>query len=314
MEELEFEKAVSVLRSKIEELRKLSQTSDLSLDHEIASMEEKARQTLKNIYSNLTPWQKVQIARHERRPHGLDYIHALFKDIFWLDGDRINGADQAIQMGIAKFEERTVLFIAQEKGHDIETRVKHNFGMTKPAGYRKAMRGFELADQLGLPVVCLIDTSGAYAGLEAEQDGQSAAISACIARAFTVRAPIVSVIIGEGGSGGAIALGVSNTVLMLEYAICAIASPETCSAILWKNAEHREEAASALKLTAEDLLETGYVDEIIDEPIGGAHQYPEEVIENVRAALNRWLAVVCELDQDTLVKAREEKFSKFSNV
>lgn len=312
MEELDFERAVNVLQTKIEELRRLSQTSGLSLEHEIESMEEKARQTLESIYAKLTPWQKVQIARHERRPHSLDYINAMFQDVFWLDGDRINGADQSIQMGIAKFREHTVLFIAQEKGCDLESRVRHNFGMTKPEGYRKAVRGLDLADKLNLPVVCLIDTSGAAAGLDAEQNGQSAAISECIAKAFTVRSPIVSIIIGEGGSGGAIALGVANEVLMLEYAVCAIASPETCSAILWKNGEHKEEASQALKLTSVDLLKTGYVDSVIREPIGGAHKHPVEVIGNVGNALNECLSRLLEVPQEKLMRQREEKFSKFN--
>lgn len=308
---LDFEKPYTDLNEKIQELKSLAKENDMKVLKDIEKLEKKASQVLEDIYSKLTPWQKVQIARHSNRPKSKDYIEAFFDDITYLEGDRLGAKDEAIMVGIAKFDDQTVMFIAQEKGNDIASRKRHNFGMPNPAGYRKVIRAIELANRWHLPVITFIDTPGAYPGKLAEEQGQAEAIAKSMAAFFKLEAPLISVIIGEGGSGGAIAIGVANEVLMLENAVCSIASPEACSSILWKSADKKDVAAAALKLTAKDLLDSKYVDAIVPEPLGGAHNFPQQTIENLRAALKKSLKHLIAMDSYLLLKAREEKFVQF---
>lgn len=311
MNELDFEASVSSLKKKISELQVLSKNSDMSLESEIQILQTKADKMLSDIYSNLTPWQVVQIARHHSRPHASAYIDALFKDIFYLHGDRINLDDESILMGLAKYHDQTVLFIGQEKGRDHESHAKYNFGMTKPAGYRKIMRGLNLAEKFNMPVISFVDTPGADAGIESEKEGQAYSIAKCIQANLQLTVPHVSVIIGEGGSGGAMAVNVADVVLMLKYAICSVASPEASSSILWKKADHKVEASNALKLTSQDLLKTGYAHEIIEEPIGAAHHYADQVIKNVDVAIKKHLDKLVAQSTEDRIKSKHERYATF---
>src|SRR5690242_5168951 len=275
---LDFERPVAELESKIEELRHLSTNGELNIADGVGRLESTASRLLRQTYSRLTPWQKVQVARHPERPHCLDYIAGLITEFVPLAGDRAFAEDAAIVGGIGRFRERSVLVIGTEKGADTESRIKRNFGMARPEGYRKARRLMRLAERFGLPVLTFIDTAGAYPGVDAEARGQSEAIAGAIETCLDIRVPLVAAIIGEGGSGGAIALAAGNSVLMLEHAIYSVISPEGCASILWRSAEHAAEAAEALRLTAEDLRRLGIVDRIVAEPLGGAHRAPREAI------------------------------------
>ena len=276
---LDFEKPVADLEGKILELKKLNDGGEaVDVAEEIARLEKRSAEALREVYKQLTPWQKAQVARHPDRPHCVDYVSALFTDFTPLAGDRSFGEDEAIIGGFARFRGEPVAVIGQEKGSDTQSRLKHNFGMARPEGYRKAVRIIELADRFSIPVVSLVDTAGAYPGIGAEERGQAEAIARSTEICLNVRVPIISVIIGEGGSGGAIAIATGNRVYMLEHAIYSVISPEGAASILWRDSTRAKEAAQNMKITAEDLKSLGIIDGIIPEPVGGAHRAPEKVV------------------------------------
>ncbi|MEY4678979.1 MAG: acetyl-CoA carboxylase carboxyltransferase subunit alpha [Alphaproteobacteria bacterium] len=305
---LEFEKPIAELEGKIEELRHLSGSSSLNIADEVARLQQKVERQIRQTYAKLTPWQKVQVARHPERPHAVDYISALVEDWTPLAGDRLFGEDLAILGGIGRIDGRSCVVLGQERGHDTETRVRHNFGMARPEGYRKAQRLMNLADRFRLPVVALIDTSGAYPGIDAEARGQAEAIARAIETCLAIRVPFVAVVIGEGGSGGAVAIGAANRVLMLEYAVYSVISPEGCASILWRTRENAPDAAEALKLTAQDLFKLGVIDEIVEEPLGAAHRERAATISKVGRAIASHLRDLSQLDGDILRTRRREKF------
>lgn len=305
---LEFEKPIAELEGKIEELRHLDTGGDVSIADEIAKLQTKADRLLRDTYGKLTPWQKVQVARHPERPHFLDYVRGLIADFTPLAGDRAFGEDAAIVGGLGRFRGRSVMVIGNEKGSDTESRVKHNFGMARPEGYRKARRLFDLADHFHLPVVTLVDTAGAYPGIGAEERGQAEAIARSVEAGLSLRVPIVSVIIGEGGSGGAIALAAADRVMMLEHAVYSVISPEGCASILWRSSEAAQSAAEALRLTALDLKELGIIDGVIDEPMGGAHRARDAAISRVGDAIESNLDALVGIDGGSLRAQRREKF------
>jgi acetyl-CoA carboxylase carboxyl transferase subunit alpha len=305
---LEFEKPISELEGKVKELRHLSNGSDIDLADEIARLETRAEKLLRSTYAKLNAWQKTQVARHPERPHLTDYTTQLLEDYTPLSGDRTFGDDHAIEGGLARFRGRSVMVIGHEKGTDTEGRVRHNFGMANPEGYRKAVRLMHMAERFGLPVLTLVDTPGAYPGIGAEERGQAEAIARTIEASLQLAVPLVGVIIGEGGSGGAVALAVADKVLMLEHAVYSVISPEGCAAILWRSGEQAPAAAEAMRLTAQDLSQLGVVDEIIPEPIGGAHRQPAAVIEAVGDALERALEPLQGLSGAELRHKRRQKF------
>jgi acetyl-CoA carboxylase carboxyl transferase subunit alpha len=305
---LDFERPIAELESKIEELRHLSTNGELNIADGVGRLESTANRLLRQTYSRLTPWQKVQVARHPERPHCLDYIGGLITEFVPLAGDRAFADDTAIVGGIGRFHERSVLVIGTEKGADTESRLKRNFGMARPEGYRKARRLMRLAERFSLPVLTFVDTAGAYPGVDAEARGQAEAIARTIETCLDIQVPLVAAIIGEGGSGGAIALAAGNSVLMLEHAIYSVISPEGCASILWRNGEHAQEAAEALRLTAQDLQRLGVVDQIVPEPLGGAQRAPREAIEQLGEALEHALSALLSLDGATLRVRRREKF------
>lgn len=305
---LDFEKNIFEIESKIESLKYLAQSEDVDISQEVSRLQQKLEKQVKSSYSNLTPWQKSQVARHPQRPHCLDYVNALIEDFIPLCGDRLFADDEAMIGGIGRFKNISVVVLGQEKGHDIESRVKYNFGMAKPEGYRKAQRLMDLADKFNMPVICFVDTSGAFPGVEAEARGQAEAIASSIQKCLQIKAPIVSVVIGEGGSGGAIAIATANRVLMLEHSIYSVISPEGCASILWRSADKVKEATEALKLTAQDLRKLGVIDEIIAEPLGGAHRDPQAAIERVGDSILKHLKELLPQSGDELKKRRTEKF------
>jgi len=311
---LDFERPVAELEGKIEELRHLSTTGELNIADEVGRLESSANRLLRQTYARLTPWQKVQVARHPERPHCLDYIGGLITDFVPLAGDRAFGEDAAVVGGIGRFRGRSVVVLGTEKGADTEARLKHNFGMARPEGYRKAQRLMRLAERFGLPVLTFVDTAGAYPGVDAEARGQAEAIARAIATCLDIKVPLVAAIIGEGGSGGAIALATGNTVLMLEHAIYSVISPEGCASILWRDGEHAQAAAEALRLTAQDLQRLGVVDRIVAEPLGGAHRAPKEAAESLGEALDEALAPLLGVDGSTLRLQRREKFLAMGGV
>jgi acetyl-CoA carboxylase carboxyl transferase subunit alpha len=305
---LEFEKPIAELERQIEELRRLSTQRGLDVQREIAPLEERLAELRAEIYRNLTPLQRVQVARHPRRPYTLDYLTTVFSDFVELHGDRLYRDDPAIVGGMARLDGRAVVVIGQQKGRDTKDNLRRNFGMPHPEGYRKALRLMRLGERFRLPVLTLIDTPGAYPGLGAEERGQAEAIARNLEEMATLRTPIIAVVIGEGGSGGALALGVADRVLMLENAIYSVISPEGCAAILWKDSSQRERAAEQLKLTAPDLLALGLIDEIVREPVGGAHADPDAAAEALSETLRRNLAELEPLATDDLLARRTEKF------
>lgn len=309
---LDFEKNIVEIEEKLEHLKVLAKDEDIDINAEIKRLEQKLSKSLSTTYQNLTAWQKAQIARHPNRPHCLDYIRALIDDFVLLCGDRCFGEDEAMIAGIGKFEGVSVVVIGQEKGNDIETRMKHNFGMAKPEGYRKAQRLMDMATRFNMPVLSFVDTAGAYPGVEAEARGQAEAIASSIEKCFQVKAPIIATIIGEGGSGGAIAVATANVIMMLEHSIYSVISPEGCASILWRSADKAKEATEALKLTAQDLKSLGIIDEIVTEPIGGAHRNPQEVFANLRKAIQTNLNNLSKLSGEELKKQRTEKFFKMT--
>ncbi len=305
---LDFEKPVAELEGKIAELRHDTHSEGINIAEEVSRLHVKADRRLRDLYAKLTPWQKTQVARHPERPHCLEYIATLIEDFQPLAGDRAFGEDQAVIGGLGRFKGRSVVVIGLEKGHDTETRLRHNFGMAKPEGYRKARRLMQMADQFALPIITLVDTAGAYPGVNAEERGQAEAIARCIETCLAVRVPLVSVIIGEGGSGGAIALATANVVLMLEHSIYSVISPEGCAGILWRSGEYAQAAAEALKLTAQDLKRFGIIDEIIPEAIGGAHRSRGETMEAVGMAVERHLSLLVPQEPGILRAKRRDKF------
>lgn len=311
---LEFEKPITELEGKIAELRNMTGGQNFSIAEEISRLEGKAEKLMLSTYSKLTPAQKVLVARHPERPHFSDYVKELITDFTPLAGDRQFGEDQALIGGLGRFKGTSVVVMGQEKGHDTETRIRHNFGMAKPEGYRKAIRLMEMASQFQLPVLSLVDTAGAYPGVEAEARGQAEAIAQSIDSCLRLRSPMLSVVIGEGGSGGAIAIASADRVYMLEHSIYSVISPEGCASILWRSAQQAEEAATALKLTAQDLLGLKLIDGIISEPLGGAHRDRTAVMQQVSKQLEKGLSELTPWDSDRLIKRRQQKYLSMGRV
>ncbi|HVT51416.1 MAG TPA: acetyl-CoA carboxylase carboxyltransferase subunit alpha [Dongiaceae bacterium] len=305
---LDFEKPIAELEGKIAELRHLSQGDEVNIAEEVSKLQAKVERLTKQTYAKLTPWQKTMVARHPERPHFSDYIAGLITDFVPLAGDRAFADDKAIMGGLGRFRGRPVAVLGHEKGNDTTSRVRHNFGMAKPEGYRKAIRIMELADRFKLPVITLVDTPGAYPGIEAEARGQAEAIARGIETCLKIGVPLVSAIIGEGGSGGAIALAAGNHVIMLEHSVYSVISPEGCASILWRSGDQKEIAAEALKLTAGDLKELGVIDEIVPEPLGGAHRAKPETIERLGDALAAALERFDNMDGAQVRRERREKF------
>jgi acetyl-CoA carboxylase carboxyl transferase subunit alpha len=306
---LDFEKPVAELEARVEDLRTLSEREDSPpIGEELAKLQGKAAKALADLYANLTPWQKTQVARHPQRPHCVDYIRDLIEDFTPLAGDRKFGEDEAILCGLGRFRGESIVVIGQEKGSDTASRLKHNFGMVKPEGYRKAVRVMELADRFGLPVLSFVDTAGAFPGVEAEERGQAEAIARATEAALALGTPNVALVIGEGGSGGALGIAACNTVLMLEHAIYTVASPEASASILWRDSQRAQDAATNMKITAQDLLKFGIIDGIVAEPLGGAHRDPEAVIRAAGDAMEAALIRYAGLSSQAVRTAREEKF------
>ena len=305
---LDFEKPIAEIEGKLQELRHLSDDSGVNMLDEVSRLEGKVDRLLRQTYNRLTPWQKTLVARHQLRPHCSEYISRLVTDFLPLAGDRVFGEDRAVIGGLGRFRGHTTMIIGQEKGADTEGRVAHNFGMANPEGYRKTSRLLRLAERFQVPVLTLIDTPGAYPGIGAEERGQAEAIARCIEACLDVRVPVVALIIGEGGSGGAIALGVANRVLMMEHAIYSVISPEGCASILWRDAALAETAAEALRLTADDLHGLGVIDDIVPEPVGGAHRDAASAIDEAGAALETAFADLRGLEGSTLRSLRREKY------
>ena len=307
---LDFEKELALLDGKANELRSInsSQNEEKQKNDDIKEIEQKSKQLLKQIYSDLTPWHKCQIARHPERPHSSLYIKKLMSEFIPLAGDKKFAEDKSIIGGLARLNDTPIVIIGHEKGDDTKSRIQHNFGMARPEGYRKAVRLMDLANKFNLPVITFIDTPGAYPGKGAEERGQAEAIASSIAKCMQIKVPLISIIIGEGGSGGAVALASSNKIIMLEHSIYSVISPEGCASILWKNSDKMKEAAEALKLTAEDLTKLGVVDEIISEPIGGAHRNLNEIILKVGKSLERSLKKFNKITPDQILEERRKKF------
>ena len=305
---LEFEKPVAELEKRIADLRQSSGDEGVDIASELQRLEAKSSALLHNTYATLTPWQKTQVARHPGRPHFRDYVERVFEEFVPLGGDRTYGDDQAILGGFARLNGRRVMLIGHEKGHDTETRVRHNFGMGKPEGYRKAIRLMDMAGRFGLPVVTLVDTSGAFPGVEAEERGQAEAIARATEACLALPVPMVAVIVGEGGSGGAVALASAERVLMLEHSVYSVISPEGCASILWRTADKAPDAAEAMKVTAQHLLDLGVIDRIVAEPVGGAHRDKAAAAAALSAALGEELDSLTGKDTQTLRRMREERF------
>jgi len=308
MSKLDFEKPILELEGKIAELRNMGSHESINIAEEVSRMQAKAEKLLLQTYGKLTPQQKVQVARHQERPHFLDYVRELIQDFTPLAGDRLYAEDFAMPGGLGRFRGVSCVILGQEKGSDTNGRIKHNFGMARPEGYRKAQRLIQMAQQFRLPVITLVDTAGAYPGVGAEERGQAEAIARSIETCLHARAPIVSTVIGEGGSGGAIAIATADLVYMLEHSIYSVISPEGCASILWRSAAHANDAAAALRLTAQDMLELKLIDGIIPEPIGGAHRKKEETIRNVGNQIENALKQLMPWDDETLLRQRNQKF------
>jgi acetyl-CoA carboxylase carboxyl transferase subunit alpha len=306
---LDFEKPVAELEAKIEELRAVGDAGDSqAISEEISRLEVRAALELKEIYGALTPWQKTQVARHPQRPHCLDYVAGLITDFVPLAGDRAFGDDEAIVGGFGRFKGQSVCLIGHEKGSDTESRIKHNFGMARPEGYRKAVRLMDMADRFGIPVISLVDTAGAYPGIGAEERGQAEAIARSTERCLALSVPNVAVVLGEGGSGGAIAIATANKVLMLEHAIYSVISPEGAASILWRDTSKAQDAATNMKITAQDMQRFGVIDAIIPEPTGGAHRDPDAAIAATGEAISQALGSLGGLDREAVRAQRREKF------
>lgn len=305
---LDFEKPIIELEKKIDEMRKYE--GQLNISDEIKTLEEKVYQLKKNIYNDLTRWQRVQLARHPERPYTLDYIYMITENFVELHGDRLFKDDKAIVGGLAMFDEQKVMIIGHQKGRDTKSNVYRNFGMSNPEGYRKALRLMKLAEKFKIPVITMLDTPGAYPGIEAEERGQAEAIARNLLEMSRLRVPIVVTIIGEGASGGALGIGIGDRVLMLQNTWYSVISPESCSSILWRSWEYKETAAEALKLTAEDLLEQGIIDRIVPEPLGGAHKDHLQIASTLKSVLKEELSLLLKIKPEKLIQNRLEKFAK----
>ena len=305
---LDFERPIAELETRVAELRETANAGALDLDAEISKLEAKSAKLLRDTYAKLTPWQKAQVARHPERPHFKNYVAGLADDFLPLAGDRSFADDPAILGGLATIDGRKIMIIGHEKGDDTASRLKHNFGMAKPEGYRKAVRLMRLADRFKLPVVSLVDTPGAFPGVQAEERGQAEAIARSTEECLSLRVPIISVIVGEGGSGGAVAIAAANRVLMFEHAVYSVISPEGCASILWRTADKAADAAEAMRITAQDLQSLGVADRIVPEPLGGAHRDPEEAIANLKDAIVEELSGCGNLGGDELLHQRRAKY------
>jgi len=308
---LDYEQPIAELEAKIDELRHMSNDSELNITEEIQKLQEKSKELTHSIFSSLTPWQTTQMARHPQRPYTLDYIHRIITDFEELHGDRAYGDDAALVTGLGRLNGRPVMVIGHQKGRDTKEKVARNFGMPRPEGYRKALRVMKMAERFGLPVITFIDTPGAYPGIGAEERGQSEAIARNLFEMSQLKTPIISTVIGEGGSGGALAVGVADHLMMLEYSIYSVISPEGCASILWKSAEKAPEAATTLGVTSERLLGLGLVDEVIGEPLGGAHRDMDAMAQKVRDAIEAKLNKLDNLPLDTLVEQRQTRLLSY---
>ena len=307
---LDFEKSLSEIEGRIRELNELrlsSNDGNISID-DISKLEKRSQDWLEDKYSNLSTWEKTQVARHPNRPHFTNYAEGILDNFVILSGDRLFGEDKAIIGGLGKIDNQSVMLIGHEKGNDTETRLKHNFGMAHPEGYRKSIRLMRLAEQFNIPVITFVDTPGAYPGIGAEERGQSEAIARSTDCTLSLKVPVISMIIGEGGSGGAIALAAANKVFMLEHSIYTVASPEASASILWRSAERAKDAAESMKITANDLLRLGIIDKIIDEPLGGAHREPVQMISQVKSYLKNTIAELSQFTEAELIQKRRAKF------
>ena len=307
---LDFEKSLSDIEGKIRELNELrlsSNDGNISID-DISKLEKRSQDWLEDKYSNLSTWEKTQVARHPNRPHFTNYAEGILDNFVILSGDRLFGEDKAIIGGLGKIDNQSVMLIGHEKGNDTETRLKHNFGMAHPEGYRKSIRLMRLAEQFNIPVITFVDTPGAYPGIGAEERGQSEAIARSTDCTLSLKVPVISLIIGEGGSGGAIALAAANKVFMLEHSIYTVASPEASASILWRSAERAKDAAESMKITANDLLRLGIIDKIIDEPLGGAHREPAQMISQVKSYLKNTITELSQFTEKELIQKRRDKF------
>jgi len=307
---LDFEKSLSEIEGKIRELNELrlnSNDGNISID-DISKLEKRSQDWLEDKYSNLSTWEKTQVARHPNRPHFTNYAEGILDNFVILSGDRLFGEDKAIIGGLGKIDNQSVMLIGHEKGNDTETRLKHNFGMAHPEGYRKSIRLMRLAEQFNIPVITFVDTPGAYPGIGAEERGQSEAIARSTDCTLSLKVPVISMIIGEGGSGGAIALAAANKVFMLEHSIYTVASPEASASILWRSAERAKDAAESMKITAKDLLQLGIIDKIIDEPLGGAHREPVQMISQVKSYLKNTIKELSQFTEKELIQKRRNKF------
>jgi len=311
MKFLDFEQPIAELEAKIEELRYVGDDSEININEEVARLKAKSESLTKNIFAKLSPWQIARVARHESRPYTLDYLEIIAPDFQELHGDRMYADDPAIIGGIGRVNGRAVMFIGHQKGRDTKERVRRNYGMPKPEGYRKAQRLMRMAEKFSMPIVTLIDTPGAYPGVGAEERGQSEAIAYSLYLMAGLKTPIISVVIGEGGSGGALAIGVGDRLLMMQYGIYSVISPEGCASILWKSAERAEDAAEAMRITADSLSKFGLVDEVLEEPLGGAHRSPKEAAEVLRNALIKNLDELEALSTEQLLEARQRRLASF---
>ena len=312
---LDFEKPLAEIEGKAEELRAMARSGEgVDVDEEAAALDKKAGVMLRDLYKDLTPWRKCQVARHPERPHCTDYIKALFTEYTPLAGDRNFADDHAVMGGLARLNDRPVMVIGHEKGNDTKSRIERNFGMARPEGYRKAIRLMQMAAKFNLPVITLVDTPGAYPGKGAEERGQSEAIARATETCLQIGVPLISVVIGEGGSGGAVAFASANRVAMLEHSVYSVISPEGCASILWKNAEKMREAAEALRLTAQDLIKLGVADRLVEEPLGGAHRDPKKAMSNVAAALSEMLKELDGKSPKALISDRREKFLNMGTI
>ncbi|MBW0145506.1 acetyl-CoA carboxylase carboxyltransferase subunit alpha [Sphingomicrobium clamense] len=305
---LDFERPIAELEARVAALRETAENGDVDVSPEVRKLEVKAKKLLRDTYGKLSPWQKAQVARHGERPHFKDYVAGIAEDFMALAGDRGFADDQAIIGGLARVDGRKVMMIGHEKGDDTASRLKHNFGMAKPEGYRKAIRLMQMADRFGLPVISLVDTPGAFPGVQAEERGQAEAIARATEQCLQLKVPMVATIVGEGGSGGAIAIAAANRVLMYEHAVYSVISPEGCASILWRTADKAADAAEAMRITAKHLKELGVIDRIVKEPLGGAHRDPQKAIANLKRAIVEELDQMSTLSADELVRQRREKF------
>ena len=308
---LEFEQPIAELEAKIDELRYVGDDSEININEEVVRLKAKSEALTKSIYTKLSAWQIAQVARHPMRPYTADYLELIAPDFQELHGDRMYADDPAIIGGIGRLEDRPIMFIGHQKGRDTKERIRRNYGMPKPEGYRKAQRLMKMAEKYSMPVVTFIDTPGAYPGVGAEERGQSEAIAYSLFLMANLRTPIISIVIGEGGSGGALAIGVGDRLLMLQYSVYSVISPEGCASILWKSAEKAEEAADAMRITAENLNEFGLVDDVLTEPLGGAHRNPGAVADVIRDALLKHLADVDRFESDELLEQRQRRLAGF---